>query len=225
MRIRTSTARFRVLIATGAVGTVALLVAVTTGEGAPENPSARAASRAAPTLVAGRDGAPSTTVAAAQATTPDSTPADKPPTGPPTLDGEPMPLKVSVSDTSHLRDGDTVSLHVVPEAGSQVYAFEAFLCAGGATFTDDADIRPLQTGKCVTQPLSAISDKYVQVRAAPPYQSVDGTFRVGVGSNTYTVRDGGPVTIACGPSHPCELVLKLQYPNSYGFAAYPLSYG
>lgn len=139
--------------------------------------------------------------------------------------GRPLPLDVAVSNTSNLRDGSEVSLHVVPKAGSVIYGFEAFLCEGGTTFAGDSDIRPTLAGKCVSKPLSPDSDDYKEVPAAPPYQAADSTFRVGVGTDTYTMRDGKPVTITCGPGHPCQLVLKLQYPNDFGFAAYPLTFG
>jgi hypothetical protein len=137
---------------------------------------------------------------------------------------EQIPLDVSVSDTSNLADGDAVSVHVVPKDGSVVYGFEAWLCAGNETYRYDADIRPTLTGKCVANPLSASSDAYKEVRAQPPYTSADTTFRVGVGSDSYRMRDGRDVTVTCGADHPCTLVLKLQFPNGFGFQAIPLTF-
>ncbi|MDQ6927549.1 MAG: hypothetical protein M3159_02660 [Actinomycetota bacterium] len=139
--------------------------------------------------------------------------------------GRPLPLDVTLSPTSNLHDGSEIALHVVPKQGSQIFGFEAFLCADKVPFSYDSDIRPTLSGKCVSKKLSPVSDDYEEVAAPPPYQSVDGTFRVGVGTDTYTMRDGKPVTITCGPGHPCQLVLKLQYPNDFGFAAYPLTFG
>jgi len=136
-----------------------------------------------------------------------------------------IPLTVTVSNTSGLHDGDSVKVHVTPKApGKVVYGFEMFICADGATFQLDADIRPTFTGKCIENPLSTTSGDYVKVAAAAPYTSADGTIKVGVGSNTYTTQKGNSVTITCGPGHPCQLVLKLQFQDAYGFQAYPLTF-
>lgn len=143
---------------------------------------------------------------------------------PPAADA-PIPLAVQVSSTQGLRDGQTVSVTVTPEGGSQVFGFEAFLCKGGVDFRLDADIRPDETGKCVAHPVSASSDDYKLVQAEPPYQSVTADFRVGVGTDQFQLRDGRAVQITCGPGNPCQLVLKLQYPDAYGFRAFPLTFG
>lgn len=136
-----------------------------------------------------------------------------------------IPLQVAVTGNTGLHDGDPVSVHVEPKDGSVVYGFEAIMCAGNAQFSVDADIRPTYTGKCITNPLSPSSQKYMAVKADPPFKVAEATFKVGVGTNTYSTRDGDPVAITCGPGHPCQLVLKLQYPNGFGFAAYPLTFG
>jgi hypothetical protein len=135
-----------------------------------------------------------------------------------------MPLDVTVSNTNGLKDGDVVSIHVVPKKGSVIYGFETFLCRGGTQYRFDADIRASYTGNCVTKPLSAISQEYMAVRAGPPYSSVDATFRVGVGSDSYKTGDGKQVTVTCGHGSPCTLVLKLQYPNAFGFQPIPLTF-
>jgi hypothetical protein len=136
-----------------------------------------------------------------------------------------IPLNVSVSNTTGLRDGDTVTVHVVPKPpGTVVYGFEMFICAPDQTFQLDADIRPTYTGKCITQALSASSGDYTKVAAAAPYTVADGSIKVGVGTNSYTTQQGKPVTIQCGPGHPCQLVLKLQFQDAYGFQAYPLTF-
>jgi hypothetical protein len=136
-----------------------------------------------------------------------------------------IPLQVAVTGNTGLHDGDEVAVHVEPKDGSIVYGFEAIVCAGNAQFSVDADIRPTYTGKCITNPLSPSSQKYLAVKADPPFKVAEAKFKVGVGTNTYATRDGEPVAITCGPGSPCQLVLKLQYPNGFGFAAYPLTFG
>jgi hypothetical protein len=138
--------------------------------------------------------------------------------------GTAVPAEVKVEGNTHLKPGGLVKLRVTSKEGAEIYGFEAFLCKNGATFELDADVRPDYTGNCASKPLSADSDRYKQVKATPPYRVVETTFRAGAGSDTYTMIDGNPATVTCGPGNPCQIVLKVQYPNGYGFRAFPLVY-
>ena len=141
------------------------------------------------------------------------------------LGGQNAPVDVNVSNNTNLTDGAPVAIHVAPKDGSAIFGFEAWICKGGVDYIDDADVRPSQTGNCAAHALSGASDHYIGVRSAPPYGAADGSFRAGVGTDTYKMQDGTPVTISCGPGQPpCVIVLKLQYPNGFGFKAIPLSY-
>lgn len=233
------------------VGVIALAVVLTRGSSSPaattaSGPATTQAS--APTSVTGAVGGPTAADAEVPPTVPapgaDASSSVVPPSAPssvaPAADPqatapqplpapEPqapkvIPVNASVSGTSGLADGAKVAIHVSPQAGSQAFAYEAFLCKAGATFSNDADIRPTQMGKCLPEPLSASSDNRTEVIGQAPYQALDGTFRVGVGSRTFRTQRGETVTITCGPGNPCQLVLKLQYPNGFGFKAFPLSY-
>jgi len=53
---------------------------------------------------------------------------------------------------------------------------------------------------------------------------VDGDFKVGVGSDSYTTSFGKPAHVVCGHDNPCALVLKLQYPEHFGFFPIPLTF-
>jgi hypothetical protein len=136
----------------------------------------------------------------------------------------PIPLGIQVMGTTGLKDGQGVKVHVTANQGSLVYGFEATLCKGGTAYRFDADMRPTLTGKCIPHPFSAASDDYQEVRAAAPYLVADTVFRAGVGTENFALENGMPVTIACGPGHPCDLVLKVQYPYGFAIRAYPLSY-
>ena len=57
-----------------------------------------------------------------------------------------------------------------------------------------------------------------------PYEGLDVTFRVGVGSTTFRTQYDGPTTITCGASSPCQIVLKLQYPKGFGFKGIHVTY-
>lgn len=188
----------------------------TTGAGV--DPSAGASTTVAPT-----GGAPGGTVPAPTTTT-SAAGADPTDSGFELPEPDPLPLEVSLSSTSGLSDGDAVSVHVTPHDGSSIFGLEAFICKADASYLLDADIRPSQTGKCITRPLSESSNDYVKVGVDPPYESADLDFRVGVGSDRFATQQGDEVTITCGPGNPCQLVLKLQVPDSYGFQAYPLTF-
>jgi len=170
----------------------------------------------------------------ATTTTPTSTPSTvAPPTSnmaPPSTTRDPhapladLPLTVTQSATSGLKDGDKVSFHIVPDPGSQAFGVSIRLCRADATFPALDDFEPATAGKCIGHALSPDSDLLVETAGNPPYQGLDAEFRVGVGTDTYTMTDGTPVSITCGPSSPCQLVLLLQVPNAYGFRTYPVTY-
>ncbi|MDP9073755.1 MAG: hypothetical protein M3N98_06165 [Actinomycetota bacterium] len=136
-----------------------------------------------------------------------------------------LPVDISVNGSTRLKDGQGVTVHVTAKSGSQIFGFEARLCAGSDTFQFDADMRPTLKGKCITKPLSAGSDAYQEVRASAPYLMADSVFHVGVGTDQFTMENNTPLSITCGPGHPCQLVLKVQYPNGFAIRAFPLTYG
>lgn len=141
-----------------------------------------------------------------------------------TLGGSDIPADIRLEGNRGVRDGQELRIEVQAKGESEIFGFEVFVCAPEATFELDIDIRPTQSGKCLSKPLSPVSDRYKEVRGAPPYDVVETTFRAGVGTDSYEMRDGTPVTIKCGPDDPCQLVLKVQYPNGFGFRAFPLDY-
>jgi hypothetical protein len=135
-----------------------------------------------------------------------------------------LPVVVSISSTKNLTDGQVIAIHAQPTAKSQMYGFEARLCAPKASFQVEFDFYPTQTGNCISKPLSSDSQAHGIVQAGAPYQSADLRFRVGEGTNTYTDVDGKKISITCGPDHPCQLVLLLQVPYGFGFEAFPLTF-
>lgn len=212
-----------------AIAIVVVLVIIVAGGGSSESTDSTAGTTT--TSASASSSSTATTVGeAAPSGDPGEAPADP---GPGMQTGEsgfqapepaPLPLDVAVSNTDGLSDGDVVSVHVTPHQGSSIFGVEAFLCRPDTTYRTDSDVRPTQTGKCITAPLSANSIDYIEKAVAPPYDSADLDFRVGVGTNEYTSQEGEPVSITCGPGNPCNLVLKLQVPDSYGFMSYPITY-
>ena len=99
----------------------------------------------------------------------------------------------------------------------KVFGFEARLCAPNVTVEWDADFNPTQGGKCIAHKLTPTADAKLEAIAAAPFQSVDAQFHVGAGRDTYTVQGTGPTTIDCSPGRTCQLVLKIQVPNGFGF--------
>lgn len=144
------------------------------------------------------------------------------PTGPYTTPN--MPVEVAASNTKNLANGAVVRVRARPKGQSEMYGVEARLCAGDARVERDPDFRPTQGGMCAARPLSPGTDNLVGKAADPPYQEAELAFRVGVGSDTFTAQDGRQVTITCGPANPCQLVLKLQYPNGFGFQSIPVTF-
>lgn len=149
---------------------------------------------------------------------------DGPGLGPGQIPSDQLPVDVEISGTGGLADGDEVVLTATARAGSQIFALEVRLCVGGVTVESDADTRPSVTGKCVTGALSPVSDGFVVAQSEPPHEAVELRFRVGVGEETYTTQFGEPATVRCDQEHPCQLAVKFQVPDGYGFRTYPLDY-
>lgn len=190
------------------------------GEGGGSSPQSSSPPIAGATGASGNGGGSPTTAAPGQSTVP-SVVGFEP------VESLPTPVSLPVvthSNTSGLTAGQTVNLQIQAAAGSQVFGAEAFLCRAGVDIRFDADVRPTQTGNCIAHALSPDSDTRVEAAGAPPYQSVDVAFRVGVGTDSYTTQDGRPVSITCNSGNPCQLVLKLQVPNTYAFVSYPLAF-
>ena len=135
-----------------------------------------------------------------------------------------MPMSVSVSATEGLVSGDVVSVKASPSNGSQAFGVEARLCRGDVAIAFDGQMFPTRAGLCVPKPFSAGTDSFVEVANQPPYGPVTVNFTVGTGSQTFTMQDGSQTTITCDAAHPCQLVLKLQYPNGFGFQGVPLTF-
>ena len=126
---------------------------------------------------------------------------------------QPIPLEVAVSGTTNLHDGQVVTVTVTADPGSAFYGLDARLCAGSPAIATFYDYTPDPAGNCILHPLSAHSDAYLQVPVASPYKTGTLTFRVGVGTDHFTTENLDKVAITCGPGHPCQLVVRLQYPH------------
>jgi hypothetical protein len=135
-----------------------------------------------------------------------------------------MPMSVSVSTTEGLVSGDVVSVKASPSNGSQAFGVEARLCRGDAAIAFDGQMLPTRAGICIPKPFSQGTDSFVEVANQPPYGPVAVNFTVGTGSQTFTLQDGSQTTITCDATHPCQLVLKLQYPSGFGFQGVPLTF-
>ena len=135
-----------------------------------------------------------------------------------------MPLSVSVSTTDGLVSGEVVSVKASPSNGSQAFGVEARLCRGDVAIAFDGQMFPTRAGLCIPKPFTQGTDSFVEVANQPPYGPVAVNFTVGTGSQTFTLQDGSQTTITCDSTHPCQLVLKLQYPNGFGFQGVPLTF-
>ncbi len=135
-----------------------------------------------------------------------------------------MPVAVRLPLSSGLRTGDVVTVRVDPIAGSQLFGVDARLCRGDAAVRFDGEFIPTQGGICTPTALSPNSDARITVEGRPPYGGLDVDFRVGTGSSSFKTQSGADATVTCDQSHPCQIVLKLQYPNGFGFQSVPLTF-
>jgi hypothetical protein len=137
-----------------------------------------------------------------------------------------LPATVKLSGTQGLRDGDPVNIRIDAEEGSQVFAFTVHLCRRDAKIRNDYDFLSAPGGRanCTANPLSPRSDGPLRFQGEGEFRSVQGTFRVGVGTDRFETIDGTQGTISCGPGNPCKLVLKIQVPYGFGYQEFPITY-
>lgn len=135
-----------------------------------------------------------------------------------------MPLSVKAQGNSKVSSGDVVTVRAEPNAGSQMYGVDARLCRGDVGISNEGAFRPTVGGNCIIDPLSPETDAVVNLENPTPNQGLDVEFRVATGTTTFKTQSGKDVTITCGPSNPCQIVLKLQYPNGFGFQGIPVTF-
>lgn len=163
-----------------------------------------------------------TSASSSSPTTASAPVTDPTPTGPYTTPD--MPVNVAVSTTTGLRSGEVVNVTASPENGSPVYGVEARLCSGTASIQFDGQLFPTRAGLCLPKPFAEGTDSFVEVKNEPPYGPVAVKFRVGTGSQTFALQDGTQSTITCDSTNPCQIVLKMQYPNGFGFQGVPVTF-
>ena len=141
-----------------------------------------------------------------------------------TAPATPIPLDVTASSGLNMHDGQVMTVTVVAKPGSDFYGLDARLCAGRAAIENFYDFSPDPAGNCILRPLSKDSDAHLELPVGPPYHTGTLHFRVGVGTSQFETEDLTNASITCGPGHPCQLVVRLQYPNGFGFKAFPITY-
>lgn len=203
-RIRTATVVPALLGLLALLIVIAVLTRGTSGDGSEQNPVST-------TTAPGGSGS----------TGPGSTQSG-PNDGPATTPG--MPVVVTSSDTERISSGTTVTIRAEPEGQSETYGVDARLCRGDVAILDDGTFTPTMGGVCTPVPLAADTDAFITKVGTPPYQGIDLQFRVGAGTHTFLTQYNGNATVTCGPSDPCQIVLKLQYPKGFGFRGIPVTF-
>lgn len=135
-----------------------------------------------------------------------------------------MPVEVTVSNTESIASGTAVAIRAEPEQQSELFGVEARLCRADVAVLDDGMFTPTLGGVCTPTALAPETDARLSKIGTPPYQGIDLDFRVGVGSHTFLTQFNGDATVTCGPADPCQIVLKLQYPNGFGFRGIPVTF-
>jgi len=205
--------RFLISSALGIVAVIVLIVILTSRDNS--STSTNAMVNGSSTTTAKADGSGTTTTSFQSSA---NTLPPKPYTTPS------MPLTAKVSGNSGVRSGDVVKVRAEPNAGSQMYGIDARLCRGDVGISNEGAFRPTVGGNCIIDPLAPDTDAVVNLENPTPDKGLDVEFRVGTGTTTFKTQSGKDATITCGPSNPCQIVLKLQYPNGFGFQAFPVTF-
>ncbi|MGZ4730225.1 MAG: hypothetical protein ACXWB2_21125, partial [Acidimicrobiales bacterium] len=127
------------------------------------------------------------------------------------------PVKITATNTNLVAPGTVVTISVDAQSppnatASSVYGIEARLCKANVPILNSADFAPTRGGNCIAHPLSAGTDAWTSIGIAPPYKTGTLTYKLGEGTDRYTMGDGTPVTITCNKATACQLVVKVQVP-------------
>jgi len=129
------------------------------------------------------------------------------------------PVKITATNTNGVAPGTVVTISVDAQSppnttASAVYGIDARLCKANVPILNSADFAPTQGGNCIAHPLSAGTDGLASIGFAPPYKTGTLTYKLGAGTDHYTMGDGTAVTITCNKATPCQLVAKVLVPAS-----------
>ena len=218
------TGRNRILLGVGAAVVVLVVVVALViggGSGSKGSSSASATTSSASGSSSAHPGSTSSSGPAPTTTATTSPSSQHPAT---TTTTQPIPLQVTVSKTTGLHDGQAVTVTVTADAGSAFYGMDARLCAASPAITNFYDYTPDPAGNCILHPLSADSDAYLEVPVPAPNKTGTLTFHVGVGTSQFKTENLTQASITCGPGHPCQLVVRLQYPKGFGFRSFPVTF-
>jgi hypothetical protein len=139
--------------------------------------------------------------------------------------GQAGPVKVSVTPTSGLSDGQAVAIHVEADQGSEFYDVRAHLCSHAAGIKNTAGF-DRDGPYCPPSAVSVASESESGQSFPPNTTTGDITFHVGVGtSDPWTDFFGDSHQLTCGPTNACDLVVQVQVPGSTVFATTPLCFG
>jgi hypothetical protein len=135
-----------------------------------------------------------------------------------------LPVDVELSSTTDLRPGDAVRIRVTGKDGSQMFGFRARLCKKDARIENLYDFFPTIAPNCIANPLGAGTDAYVEVQSPEPRRTAEGAFRVGLGTDSFSLEEGGQASVTCSRAEPCQLVLQIHVPYGFGYAKYDLTF-
>jgi len=141
-----------------------------------------------------------------------------------TLTNTQLPVAATVTGNKGLKSGDTVTITVKADKGSNIFAVEMRMCRADAVLHADGDELPTVTGQCISKELAPKTDGFKIVESDGSRTELTATYVVGTGTDTYRMDDGTEAHVTCDASHPCVLWVKYQIPNGFGFRTYPLTF-
>ncbi|MEZ5145258.1 MAG: hypothetical protein R2726_22510 [Acidimicrobiales bacterium] len=137
----------------------------------------------------------------------------------------PVPVTATATPLTGLTDGQSVAIHVDADLGNAVYSVSTRLCKASAPIDFDADFAPTLTGKCIATPFpGSVGQASATVNTAPPNASADISFKVGIGTETFTLQDTSQATVTCGPADPCKIAVKVQVVGATKYFSFPFTY-
>ena len=129
------------------------------------------------------------------------------------------PVKITATTSSPVAPGTVVTISVDAQAppnatASAVVRHRGPTLQGQRAHPEQRRLRP-DPGRQLHRPPAVGGHRFItSVGVAPPYKTGTLKYKLGAGTDHYTMGDGTAVTITCNKATPCQLVAKVQVPAS-----------
>jgi hypothetical protein len=131
------------------------------------------------------------------------------------------PVAITATPVVNLSDGMTVNVHALAASGTAIFSITAHTCMPGKVTGDHSFGFTSQF--CSNVPIG--TGEVEKLTTYPGGSSADFQYTVGEGSVSWYNDLGYQYALTCDPTHPCDMVLKIEITGGTQYVRVPLCYG